>query len=132
MPSPSPSSTIPSLSEVVGTIPVPPGTEAYNSAAGAAGAPEGFALLFFISTVIKVITVVAGVWVIFNVVRAGYLYLTESGKSSASEKVRNMLTMSLLGLLLIITAYSVAGIIGLLIFGDAGYIINPTLPIRIQ
>lgn len=122
-------STLPSAKDVIGGIPVPPGTEAYNQASGAAGAPANFALLFFISNAIKAFTVVAGVWVVFNIVRAGYLYISQGGsKSAATEKVRNIVTMSALGLLLIIAAYTLAGLVGLLVFGDASYIISPKLP----
>jgi hypothetical protein len=122
-------SAVPTIQEVIGRVPVPPGTESFNQAGSTAGAPNNFALIFFISQVIQVIVVVAGVWVVFNVVWAGFLYLTQSGKSSAAEKVRNLLFMSVLGLLLIVTAYTMAGLVGLLVFGDASYIISPTLTI---
>jgi hypothetical protein len=120
-------SEVPNIQDVIGPVPVPPGTEAYNAAGSDAGAANNFALIFFISRIIQVIAVVAGIWVVFNVVWAGFLYLTQSGKSSAAEKVRNLLFMSVLGLLLIVTAYTMAGLVGLLVFGDASYIISPTL-----
>jgi len=54
-------------------------------------------------------------------------YLTSGGKADAHTKVRDRFTMSVMGLILMIAAFTVAAVIGQVFYGDAGYILNPTL-----
>ena len=114
---------------VFGQIEAPAGVAELNKQAGKANSNIG--LLIFVSNVIKVASVVAGVWVLFNFITAGFTYITATGDSGAYAKVGEKLALSVTGLLLIVAAYTIAGIIGLLIFGDATYIINPQIPTAI-
>ncbi|MFZ1721056.1 MAG: hypothetical protein WAU07_00970 [Microgenomates group bacterium] len=106
----------------IGTIDVPPGVEQYNASSGA-----DIGLVFFISRMIRLATLVAGLWVTANTMLAGYAYLSSQGKADAHTRVRDILTMSTIGLVLIVTAYTVAGLLSLLIFGDPLFILNPTI-----
>lgn len=106
----------------IGTIDVPPGVEQYNTSSGA-----DIGLVFFISRMIRLATLVAGLWVVANTMMAGYVYLSSQGKADAHGRVRDILTMSTIGLVLIVTAYTVAGLLSLLIFGDPLYVLNPTI-----
>jgi hypothetical protein len=121
----------PSLQDAIGTIDTPPGIEEQMAASGnsSAGVLEttgnSSALLFFISNLLKIGTILAGVWVLFNVLLAGYDFISSQGKSDAYSKVKDKLTMSLVGLLLIIGAYTITAVLSLVLFGDAGYILNP-------
>ncbi len=108
-------------SSVFGEIKPPPGVDQYNIAA------DGIGLILFVSRVIRLLTVVAGIYVLFNVILAGYIYISSSGDSSAHQKVRDQLTFSIIGLLIIVGSYTIAGIVGLILFGDATFIINPTI-----
>lgn len=110
----------------IGTIDVPPGVDKYQDAAKAnTGADIG--IIYFISNLIKIFAVVAGIWTMFNVVLAGYIYLTGSGDSGAHQKVQTQVTNSIIGLILIVMSFTFGGLIGLIFFGDAGFILNPTL-----
>ena len=121
----------PALKDAIGTIDTPPGIEEQMAASGnsSAGVLEttgnSSALLFFISNLLKIGTILAGVWVLFNVLLAGYDFISSQGKSDAYSKVKDKLTMSLVGLLLIIGAYTITAVLSLVLFGDAGYILNP-------
>lgn len=114
---------------VFGQIEAPAGVAELNAQAGAASSNIG--LLIFVSNIIKLISVVAGVWVLFNFITAGFTYITGNGDSSAYAKIGEKLALSATGLLLIVASYTIAGIIGLLVFGDATYIINPQIPTAI-
>lgn len=109
----------------VGTIAPPPGTDVWTDAAAAQG--EDIALIFFMSNMIKLFSVVMGVWVIFNGILAGYLFLNSSGDSSGYEKARTQITQSVIGLMLIVMAYTFTGLVGLIFFGDAAIFLNPTI-----
>lgn len=111
---------------VFGKIEAPAGVAELNTQAGATS--NNIGLLIFVSNMIKVASIVAGIWVLFNFVFAGFTYISASGDSSAYAKIGEKLALSATGLLLIVAAYTIAGILGLLIFGDATYIINPQIP----
>ena len=107
-------------SEVFGTIEAPQGVAAYGSLS------EG-GLLNFMSNIIRIGTVVAGVWVMINFILAGWKYVTSAGDSKAPAEASSMMTNSLIGLAIIVGAYTLAAVIGLIFFGDAGYILSPTI-----
>lgn len=106
---------------LVGPVMAPKGVADVNAAAG------GIGILLFFSNFIKLVTIVAGIWVILNVVLAAFTYITGGGKAENHAQVRDRLTMSFLGLLIIIISYTMAGLIGLVFFGDATFILNPTI-----
>ncbi len=111
---------------VFGEIEAPAGVAELNTQAGEAS--NNIGLLIFVSNIIKVASIVAGIWVLFNFIFAGFTYISANGDSGAYSKIGEKLALSATGLLLIVAAYTIAGILGLLIFGDATYIINPKIP----
>lgn len=108
--------------DIFGTIEAPQGVAEYND-----GAAQNFGAIIFFSNLLKLATTVAGIWVMANFIMAGYIYITSAGDTGAHKKVTDKLTMSIVGLILIVSAYTVAGLIGLIIFDDASYILNPTI-----
>lgn len=111
--------------DITGKIDVPPGVVVYQNDAQAAGADIG--LIYFMSNMIKLFTVVMGLYVVFNVILAGYHFIFTTGDASAYEKVRSQITQSAMGLMLIVMAYTLTGLISLLFFGDPLFILNPTI-----
>lgn len=106
--------------DAIGTITPPPGTREYMR-----GGTEN-QLLPFISTLLTVATVVAGLWVLINVILAAIGAITASGDAQAMSKVRTNLTNSFIGILLIVLAYTLAALAGAIFFGDPTLFINPT------
>lgn len=109
-----------SAGSIFGTIQAPPGVANYSS-----GETNG--LIVFLSNIIRLVAVVAGIFTMFNFVLAGFQYVSAQGDSSTHGKVKERLTMSVIGLIIIVGAYTIAGVVGLVIFGDAGFILSPTL-----
>lgn len=111
----------------IGTIDVPPGVDVYQAAAQSeTGANIG--IIYFVSNLIKIFAVVAGIWTLFNVILAGYIYLSSSGDAGSHQKVQTQVTNSIIGLILIVMSFTFGGLIGLIFFGDATFILNPKLP----
>jgi hypothetical protein len=106
---------------VFGTIDAPPGVSAFNSAA-----PGGIGLIPFISVLIRIATIVAGLYVLFNFLTAGYDYIT-AGDTKANQKVREKLTMSIIGLIIIVASYTLVALLSYILFGNPAYILSPTL-----
>lgn len=116
-----------SATDIVGTIKAPVGVDKFNAASIAAGSGN-IGLIIFISNLIRLATIIAGIWVLFNFVTAGYTYITSQGEAKAADQVKNQITSSVLGLIIIVAAYTVIAIISFLLFGDAGFILNPSIP----
>jgi len=108
---------------VFGKIDAPTGVTAYNTAS-----PSGIGLILFISNLIKIATIVAGIWVLFNFIMAGYIYITSEGDTAAANKVKDQVTSSVIGLVIIVGAYTLIALISYFLFGDAGFILSPKIP----
>ena len=109
--------------DVFGTIDPPPGVAEYDQAAGGAG----LGLVFFISNLLRIGSILAGLWVLLNFILAGYNLLSSGGDSGAYSKVTQRLTMSVVGIVVIVAAYTIVGIISWVLFHDPGFILNPTI-----
>lgn len=109
----------------LGTLDKPPGVEQWTDSSGL-GVDES-PILFFASKIIDIIAIIAGIWAFLNIVVAGYTYITSQGNAAANEKVRNLLTQSAIGILIIVLAYTAGGLLGLIFFGDASFILEPTI-----
>ncbi len=111
------------ISAQFGKIDPPVGVSSYQAKVGA----DEIGIIAFASNLVRLITIVAGIWMMINFITAGWIYLTGEGDSSAGEKVSKKILNSVMGMAIIAFSYTIAAIIGLLIFGDASYIIQPTL-----
>ncbi len=114
------------LEKSVGVIAPPPGVDKQIAAAGMTGS-NNIAIFYFISNLLKIGLALMGIWVLFNFVLAGYSYITGGGESKAAEEVKTKLTMSFIGLVLIVAAYTIVAVLSLVLFGDAGFILNPQI-----
>lgn len=101
-----------------GTIAPPPVIAAYGSSGG---------LIVFMSNLIRLVVIVAGLFSLYNMISAGFQYITSAGDPKATEKTMNILTMSLLGLVLMIAAPAIAAIVGYVLFKDPTFILKPHL-----
>lgn len=108
----------PTNRNIFGRIQAPAGVEQYNST-------QEIGIIVFASNLLRASTVIAGIWVTINFIMAGWTYITSNGDAGAHAKVANKLTMSVIGLMLIVGSYTIAALIGLIIFGDVSYILNP-------
>jgi hypothetical protein len=117
---PHPTSAPATSTSIFGTINPPAGVDKYG------GVEEG-GLVLFISNGIRLVTTVAGIWVMLNFLLAGWKFITDSGSSKAQTEASTMMTNSIIGLAIIVGSYTIAAIAGLVFFGDASYILNPKI-----
>lgn len=75
-----------------------------------------------ISTVIGVMTAVAALYFIFQFIIAGYQWISSGGEKNNLEEARNKITNSLIGLIIVVGAWIIIGIIGKIVGLD---ILNP-------
>ena len=107
---------------VIGTITEPEPLSGYGKAFNLA---QGKGLIGFASNLIKLIMVLAGIWSFLNIIFAGFNYITQSTNPEAISNANRQIYMSLLGLVIIVGSFALAGILGFLLFGRADAILIP-------
>lgn len=81
----------------------------------------------FISNIITIIFVAAGLFAFFNLVIAGFSYITSAGDAKKIEAATYSINMSLIGLVVMVAAAAVTGIVSYLLFGSATAILSPSI-----
>lgn len=109
-------------SAVIGGVQPPTAVAEINAASG-----SEIGVIFFISRLLNFANIIAGILVMLNFVYTGFLYITGAGSSSNMGKINQRLTWSFVGILLIVGSYTLAGIFGVVFYGNPTYIITPTL-----
>ena len=75
-----------------------------------------------ISSVITIATVVAAIFFIIYFLLAAFSWITSEGDSGKLTKARNQIIHAVIGLILVVTAYAIIGLIGSIVGID---ILNP-------
>jgi hypothetical protein len=92
-----------------------------------AEAGEGMGLVGFISNVIRFLTIAAGLFAFLNLLLAGFQFITAGGDPENIAKAWDKIWYSLIGLVIIVASFTIAALLGWLIFRDAGAILQPTI-----
>jgi len=107
--------------EILGDPIPPPGVDKY-----AAGSVTGITLL--LSNILKFTIYGAGLFALINLVVSGIQYIGSSGNPEQLKQASSRIWLSFLGLVIIAASFIIAGLIGLIFFKDAMFIITPALP----
>lgn len=110
-------------SKVVGGVRPPVGVGLYNASTG----EDGVGILIFFSRMLQLFTAIAGLAVFANFLYSAYIFISKAGDSKAFSEVQERLTFSVIGIVIIVAIYIIAAIIGLIFFGDAGFILQPNI-----
>lgn len=81
----------------------------------------------FLNNIFILLTVGAGIFALFNFIRAGYTYMGAKDEKEKLEDASAMIVNSLIGLLIIASAFVIAALVGQLFFGSWDFIINPKI-----
>lgn len=84
-------------------------------------------LISFLNNILRLIFVIAGLYGLFNLIIAGFGFMTAGGDSKSIEKSWSKIWQSLLGLILIVSSFLLAVILGYILFKDPGAILNPKI-----
>lgn len=114
----------PQIQNVFGTIEAPEAVQRYG-VIGDPNSPGGPTA--FISNVVILITIIAGIWALINILLAGFTLVTSDGDSKKISEMSSKITNTFLGLLVMVAAPLIAAIFGLFLFGQADYFLNPQI-----
>lgn len=81
----------------------------------------------FISNIIRLLTIVAGLWMLINFILAGLKFISSQGDEKAVASAWSKIYNSIIGMVVIVTAYALVALLSYLFFGDAGFILNPKI-----
>ena len=94
---------------------------------GLAGTASGSGLVIILNNLIKFVIVVACLYTFWNLILAGYGFMSAGGEAKAIEKAWAKIWQSLMGLLVVAGSFVLAMIFGWLIFQDATVLIAPKI-----
>ena len=95
--------------------------EAINSAGELVG------IMVFLNTILKLIFIAAGLYAFFNIIIAGFDFINAAGDPKKVATAWERIYQSVLGLLIIVSSFLLAAILGWILFKNAGAILNPKL-----
>lgn len=105
-----------------GEVNPPPGVEKYAMGTGQLpGLPQ------FISNIVKLLIVGAGIYAVFNLITAGYTFMSAGGDPKKIESAWAKIWQTLLGLAVAAGSFVLAAIFGKLIFGDYNALLHLTI-----
>ena len=82
-----------------------------------------------LNTIMMAMIVIAGIYALINFILAGYDFMSAGGDPGKIVNAWAKIWQSIIGLVVAAGAFVIAAIIGQLVFGDATFIINPSIPL---
>lgn len=92
------------------------------------GTVETGAIGGFINVILKTMVVGAGIFAVFNLVGAGYAFMSAGDDPKKVAGAWQKIWQTLLGLAFAAGAFMLAAIFGKIIFGDWGALLTPVIP----
>lgn len=87
--------------------------------------PSGLTSL--VTNLLRIAFLAAGIWAFLNFIIAGYGFLSASGDPKKITSAWEKIWQSIIGLVIIVASFILAGVVGWLIFGDPLFILKPTI-----
>ncbi len=103
-----------------GTVNPPPGALSFGG-----GNVTGISVL--LNIVLRTMIVSAGIYAVFNIILAGYGYISAGGDSKAIAAATAKITQSIIGLTVAAASFVIAGVISQILFGNATQLLNITI-----
>lgn len=84
-------------------------------------------LIVFFTNVIRLLVLVSGLYALINVVMAGFGFVNAGGDAKKIEAAWSKIWQSAMGMLIIVSVFAIMGVLGLLMFGNYNYFLQPVL-----
>lgn len=107
----------------LGQISAPQGVLDYNLKINT----TGIGIFGFLSVILRIITIGAGLWTVGNFIFSGVRLISAFGDPKAYTDIKEKIQWSMVGLVVIAASYTIAGLLGLLFFGDPTFLLHPQI-----
>ena len=81
----------------------------------------------FLRGIIVFIIVLAGIFSFWQIILAGFSYITAGGDKAKVEVAQQKINHALIGLVIIAASFIISAIAGKILFNDPGFILNPKI-----
>lgn len=113
--------------DLIGPINPPPGVNQYRSLIPNPNDVAAAGLIPFLNNLVKLITVIAGLYAFLNIILAGYGFMSAGDDPKKMASAWAKIWQSLIGLLIIASSFVLAIIFGWLLFRDPTIILKPAI-----
>lgn len=110
----------------VGCLTAPSGVQPLPSV-GAGGAVTLGPVILLLNLGFKLAFIGAGLYAFINLITAGYQFISAGGDAKVVTAAWNKIQQTFMGVIIIVSSFLIAAIMGRIIFGDATYFLQPTL-----
>lgn len=110
--------------QLFGPIDPPPGVGTWASS-HPGGAIPGF--IPFLSAIVKLLIIIAGIYALFNFIFAGYAFISASGEPQKIAAAWSKIWQSIIGLLIVAASLLITALISWLLFRNPGAILFPAV-----
>lgn len=83
--------------------------------------------LTLLGNIFQLIALGAGLYALLNMLLAGMRYISSNGDKGATEIARKQMYNSLIGIIIVVLSFTIAAIIGQVLFGSADYLFKPKI-----
>lgn len=88
---------------------------------------KGGGLVLFLSNILQLVFVVAGIYAFINLILAGFGYMSAGGDTKALTKAWEKIWQTLIGLAIIAGSFVLAALFGYILFGNPMFILKPMI-----
>jgi len=110
----------------VGILNNPYGPSGFNVSAYTSATP-GYGLFLILNNLIKFVIILAGIYAFWNFLTAGYQFMSAGGDPKNISKASAKILHSVMGLLVVVSSFIIAGILGLLLYNDPVALLSPQI-----
>ncbi len=108
-----------SFFQLFGGVKPPYGDTGYTSDVGG--------IIIFGSNILRLIFLIAGLFSLVKIIIAGFGFISAGGDPKAITKAWDNIWQSIVGLLIIVSSFVLAALIGQIFFNNANFILHPVL-----
>lgn len=87
---------------------------------------DGSGIFLLISNVLKLASVIAGLFFLVQIIMAGFAYMSANGDPKKTEAAWTKIWQSLVGIIIVASAFVITSVVGSFVGIDN--ILNPTIP----
>lgn len=84
-------------------------------------------LIGLLNNILRLVFAVAGIYAFLRIVIAGLGFINAGGDPKKIEQAWNSIWQAILGLIIVVGSIALAALMGLILFGNAGAILNPQI-----
>lgn len=88
---------------------------------------QGSGLIILLNNLLRFTIVLAGLYTFWNILSAGYMFMSAGGEAKNITKAWDKIWQSLIGLLIVAGSFILAAVFGYILYGDPTMLLQPRI-----